>query len=205
LSFKAALEQDPPILSDYKIVSTIVTTSEIQRMMDDNDFVRSDGKDWSVEGDASTFAAMIALRKLVNERGIKHAVSFHSSIKRSREFGRLNAEASKADNSFVDLSSFHVSGKDSTGVRSATLERFVDAEPSLVTNARCLTEGVDVPAIDAVLFADPEGHALSKPCNEEWQMPDARRQVYRGTEGQSERPEAWLVYGAVQRTAPLHQ
>lgn len=29
-------------------------------------------------------------------------------------------------------------------------------EPSLVTNARCLTEGVDIPAIDAVLFADPK-------------------------------------------------
>ncbi len=27
---------------------------------------------------------------------------------------------------------------------------------SLITNARCLTEGVDVPAIDAVLFADPK-------------------------------------------------
>ena len=25
-----------------------------------------------------------------------------------------------------------------------------------MTNARCLTEGIDVPAIDAVLFADPK-------------------------------------------------
>lgn len=156
LSFKAALEQDPPILSDYKIVSTIVTKSEIDQLINSNDFVKSNGGNWSVEGDASTIAGLITLRKLVKERDIKHAVSFHSSIKRSKDFMELNTEASKAESSFGELSSFHVSGKDSTGVRAAILERFVDAEPSLITNARCLTEGVDVPAIDAVLFADPK-------------------------------------------------
>ena len=156
LSFKAALEQDPPILSDYKIVTTIVTKSEIEQLINENDFIKSDGTDWTIEGGASTFASLIALRKLIKERNLKHVVSFHSSIKRSMDFQNLNIEASKADGSFGELSTFHVSGKDSTGKRAAELERFVDAKPSLITNARCLTEGVDVPAIDAVLFADPK-------------------------------------------------
>jgi superfamily II DNA or RNA helicase len=156
LSFKAALEQTPPILSDYKIVTTIVTKSEIEQLINENDFVKADGSDWTVEGDASTFASLIALRKLIKDRNLKHIVSFHSSIKRSIDFQTLNEEATKADNSFGELSTFHVSGKFSTGVRAAEIERFVDAEPSLITNARCLTEGVDIPAIDAVLFADPK-------------------------------------------------
>jgi predicted helicase len=156
LSFKEALEQDPPILSDYKVVSTVVTKTEIEHLLNSNKFVKSDGKDWSIEGDAPTFAALIALRKLVKEHGIKHIVSFHSSIARAKEFMELNTEATKVEGSFANLTSFHVSGKDSTGDRSAELERFVNAEPSLITNARCLTEGVDVPAIDAVLFADPK-------------------------------------------------
>jgi superfamily II DNA or RNA helicase len=155
LSFKVALEQDPPILSDYKIVTTIVTKDEIEQLINDNNFVKSDGKGWTVEGGASTFASLIALRKLIKERNLKHVVSFHSSISRSQEFQNLNAEATKADSSFSTLSTFHVSGKMSTGKRADELERFVDAEPSLITNARCLTEGVDVPAIDAILFADP--------------------------------------------------
>lgn len=156
LSFKEALEQNPPILSDYKVVSTVVTKAEIQRLLDNNKFVKSGGKDWSIEGDSSTLAALITLRKLVKEHGIKHAVSFHSNIARAKEFMELNAEATKAEGSFPNLTSFHVSGKDSTGDRAAELERFVNNEPSLITNARCLTEGVDVPAIDAVLFADPK-------------------------------------------------
>ena len=156
LSFKKALEQYPPILSDYKIVSTIVTKSEVQQLLDNNAFVKSDGKNWSVEGDATTIAGLIVLRKLIKERDIKHVVSFHSSIKRSKDFMKLNTEISKADNTFGHLNSFHVSGRDSTGDRAAELERFVDAVPSLITNARCLTEGVDIPAIDGVLFADPK-------------------------------------------------
>ena len=42
-----------------------------------------------------------------------------------------------------------------TAVRSRTMEEFENAGRALITNARCLTEGVDVPNIDCVLFADP--------------------------------------------------
>ncbi len=156
LSFKAALAQDPPIVSDYKIVSTIVTESEIKELIDNNKFVKCDGKEWTIEGDASTLTSLIVLRKLIRDRDLKHVVSFHSSIKRSRDFQKLNSDFNKGDGTFDDLTSFHVSGKDSTGIRAQELERFVNVEPSLITNARCLTEGVDVPAIDAVLFADPK-------------------------------------------------
>jgi predicted helicase len=156
LSFKKAIEQTPPILSDYKIVSTFVTKTEIQELMNRNDLLKPDGSGWTLESDASTFASLIALRKLIDERDIKHVVSFHSSIRRSKEFMDLNVEASKVSGAFGILTPFHVSGKYSTGDRTAIIERFMDVEPSLVTNARCLTEGVDVPAIDAVLFADPK-------------------------------------------------
>jgi len=156
MSFKEAIETKPPILSDYKIVTTIVKKSEIEELIKNNDFVKSDGKDWSIEADASMFASLIALRKLLSEQDIRHIVSFHSSIKRAKEFMVLNTKASKIDSSLSALTAFHVSGKDGTAVRAQTLERFVDAQPSLITNARCLTEGVDIPAIDAVLFADPK-------------------------------------------------
>jgi len=36
------------------------------------------------------------------------------------------------------------------------LQAFSQSERALVTNARCLTEGVDIPGIDCVLFADPK-------------------------------------------------
>ena len=156
LSFKSAIEAKEPLLSDYKIVTSFVTTKEIEQIISTNNFIKSNGKNWTVEGDASTVAAMISLRKLIKTKKIKHIVSFHKSIKRSKDFKDINSELTKVSKNFEKLSTFHVSGKNSTGERAAEIQRFIDAEPSLITNARCLTEGVDVPSIDAVLFADPK-------------------------------------------------
>jgi hypothetical protein len=50
----------------------------------------------------------------------------------------------------------HISSKKTAGQRSDLLREFVDHKRALMTNARCLTEGVDVPAIDCVMFADPK-------------------------------------------------
>ena len=49
--------------------------------------------------------------------------------------------------------------------RSDLLREFADRKRALMTNARCLTEGVDVPTIDCVTFADPKQARLisSKP------------------------------------------
>ena len=86
LSFKSAIEAKEPLLSDYKIVTSLVTTKEIEQIVTANNFIKSDGKNWTVEGDASTLAAMISLRKLIKSKKIKHIVSFHKSIKRSKDF-----------------------------------------------------------------------------------------------------------------------
>jgi predicted helicase len=43
-----------------------------------------------------------------------------------------------------------------TSVREREVRSFAEAPHALISNARCLTEGVDVPLIDCVLFADPK-------------------------------------------------
>jgi predicted helicase len=40
------------------------------------------------------------------------------------------------------------------------VSEFAATERALITNARCLTEGVDVPDIDCVMFADPRRSAV---------------------------------------------
>jgi hypothetical protein len=42
-----------------------------------------------------------------------------------------------------------------TSVRGKVVDEFAASEKAIITNAKCLTEGVDVPNIDCVLFADP--------------------------------------------------
>ncbi len=159
LTFKAAIEAEPPILSDYQVHTISVTDEEIERLIRERNFV-SLGADKLSDRTATLFASLIAIRRAVETCGVRHAVSFHSSIARAQEFQRLSREFNRAIPELPAVASFHVSGKMPSGERDAVLRDFAAGEPSLVTNARCLTEGVDVPKIDCVLFADPKGSTI---------------------------------------------
>lgn len=155
LSFKKALEYKPAILSDYKVVTIHISKEEIVGLVRNRAFVRPKMKGWGKEMEAENLAALIALRKAMSKYPIRHAVSFHGSIKRAQDFQESNDAYSKSFPSSGRLQTFHVSGKTPTGTRAKEIDQFSKAPRGLITNARCLTEGVDVPNIDAVLFADP--------------------------------------------------
>ena len=155
LSFKQAMECQPPILCDYNVITIGVSRQEIKDLIKKNVFVRPTGGKWDEEMEADMLAAMVALRKAMKEHPIKHAVSFHGSIQRAELFKAHNDTFTQEFPEFGGLETFHVSGQTPTGTRSNIIKAFAQAERSLVTNARCLTEGVDVPGIDCVLFADP--------------------------------------------------
>ena len=98
----------------------------------------------------------MALKRIYKKYGVKHAISFHSSIRMADRFRAqqdvLNCLAPTAVN-------FHISSQKTAGERKLLLDEFKTAPRALMTNARCLTEGVDVPAIDCVVFADPKQSA----------------------------------------------
>jgi len=155
LTFKEALDCEPPILSDYKVVTIMVTRDEVAELIERNLFVKPDRGKWDDEVEAEMLACAVALRKAIKKYRIKHSVSFHSSIARARAFKEIQDRFEGAFPAYGMLETFHVSGRTPTSVRSREIDEFEAARRSLITNARCLTEGVDVPNIDCVLFADP--------------------------------------------------
>ncbi len=160
LSFKRAMEYDPPILSDYKIISIAVSREEVAELIRKNTFVRPDKGPWNEEIEADMLASLIALRKAMKRYPIRHAVSFQGRIQRAEVFKTHNDDFTQSFHSYGKLETFHVSGKTPTGTRARIIGEFARAERALITNARCLTEGVDVPGIDCVLFADPRRSAV---------------------------------------------
>ena len=160
LSFKRAMEYDPPILSDYKIISMTVSREEVAELIRKNTFVRPDKGTWNEEIEADMLASLIALRKAMEKYPIRHAVSFHGSIQRAELFKTHNDAFTKSFRKYGKLETFHVSGKTPTGTRARVIGEYARTERALITNARCLTEGVDVPGIDCVLFADPRRSAV---------------------------------------------
>jgi superfamily II DNA or RNA helicase len=160
LSFKRAMEYDPPILCDYKIISIAVSRDEVAELIRKNVFVKPDKGRWNQEIEADMLASLVALRKAMTKYPIHHAVSFHGSIQRAELFKAHNDAFSHAFPKYGSLETFHVSGKTPTGTRARIIGDFAKTQRALITNARCLTEGVDVPGIDCVLFADPRRSAV---------------------------------------------
>ena len=159
LTFKAAIAAAEPILCDYRLLTIGVRESEIKTLVTDNRWLDlgSDGLD---EVTSLALASLIALRRATTLHGVRHTVSFHSSIARASRFRELCNRLNDHLATETPVAAYHVSGKMGSVARQRELDAFLNATPSLVTNARCLTEGVDVPGIDCVFFADPKGSTI---------------------------------------------
>ena len=151
MSFKEAIEQD--LLTDYKIITIEVKKEEIAGFIKDNNLVKSNAK-WGKENEARSLASMIALRKAMKALPIKNAVSFHSSIERATRNKDVQEHITNTYN-YKPIDTYHVSGKLPTTKRNDVVQEFANSDRALITNSRCLTEGVDVPNIDCIVFADP--------------------------------------------------
>lgn len=156
LSFKDALSHIPRIISDYRILTLIISKREVAELVAKNKFVRPARGRWDDEIEAEMLAALVALKKAMTSYPIKHVVSFHSTVSRAKAF---SSNAELYTNLFPEhgeLATFHVAGDQPTSVRERILGEFVRGKRSLISNARCLTEGIDLPRIDCVIFADPK-------------------------------------------------
>jgi 3-mercaptopyruvate sulfurtransferase SseA len=129
----------------------VVTDSEVRGLIKSNRLLNL-GENVE-EAEARDVAAGIVAKRVQKEYGVKHTVVFARSIRASKEFreqqDKLNDLGPHAEN-------FHVDSGMSAGERSERLNEFKEAPRALMTNARCLTEGVDVPDIDCVDFAAPK-------------------------------------------------
>ena len=153
MSYKEAIRQR--IISDYKIMTMTVSDDRIRRLIDENRILNLNLRNLN-EAEAQSAAAGIALKRVFRKQGIKHAISFHRSIRAADRFREQQDVLNRVRDTGPRTINLHISSKKTAGERSDLLREFVNHKRSLMTNARCLTEGVDVPATDCVLFADPK-------------------------------------------------
>ncbi len=161
MSFKEAINQKKPILCDYKVITVAIEESEYKEYFEENFYVKPEKGKWDDEIEMKNLTSLIALRKAMNKYPIKHAVTFHGSIAKAKSFEESNDSLNESfPKSFKPVETFHITGASPTSERSKILRDFAKSKRSIITNARCLTEGVDVKNIDCVLFADPRRSSI---------------------------------------------
>ncbi len=141
------------LLCDYQIVVVGVTRTEALELIEQRKLLEvGDGAE-----DAETLARLLALSKTIRSYDLRRVISFHSTVKNARATAALLPAASPCDG--IPLWAEVVHGGMSAGARRVQLERLADVaadECGVLTNARCLSEGIDIPAIDGVAFLDPK-------------------------------------------------
>ena len=90
---------------------------------------------------------------------LQRVIAFHSTIKKSKTFTEDMKNLIKGGDYNVDAK--HVDSKMTAMARKEEIKWLDesaenDKECRILSNARCLQEGVDVPALDAVAFMDPK-------------------------------------------------
>lgn len=145
MSFKEAIEKG--ILVDYKIISVGINSDEVKEYVD-NRYILD--KKISVD----IVANILALEKVFKKYEVTHAITFHSRVSYAKTFSELGSKL------YPDISTYSISGKDTTSTRSNLLKEFINSPKAIMSNSRCLTEGVDVPAIDLVYFCDPKNSKI---------------------------------------------
>jgi len=182
LNFGEAIDKD--VISDYKIIVAGIELNEVYEWIKNNRLlVCLEGKEKEYFTCAQNIFRQILLIKAIKEFPIFKTITFHSSIRNAQAFisGTGNDDLDLAtaisklwpeleqSNLYLD----HINGRMRAGERKEKLDLFKASGYGIISNARCLTEGVDVPVIDSIYFVNPKsslidiiqacGRALRKP------------------------------------------
>jgi superfamily II DNA or RNA helicase len=151
-------------LTDYRVVIVGVDDETIAEWIRSRRLVATDA---GMETDAESLAAEIGLIKAIRDWDLQRIITFHNRVKRAKRFSQELLEVSQwLDDDHKPTRVMwceHVSGDMWTVDRRKKLRRLKevdDNETGLVSNARCLSEGVDVPALDGVAFIDAKSSEI---------------------------------------------
>ncbi|MDF3300030.1 DEAD/DEAH box helicase [Streptomyces tropicalis] len=146
---------DLGLLADYQILVPVVTDQDL--------------RDWLATGPGAGIDGLrlagrqVAALRAIHDHRLRRILTFHHRVADARAFATTLHETAatlptelRPEGLWADW----ISGSHTPQVRRRLLLEFAShtapQAPAVLSNARVLGEGIDVPAIDAVVFADPK-------------------------------------------------
>jgi len=137
------------IICRYKVVISVITSQQVTKELLSRSEVLVNGD--SVR--ARQVANQIALVDAIAKYGVNKIFTFHSTVASAASFTSRGNEGVVTH--LPEFKTLHVNGSMPTVSRERVMREFRECKRGIISNARCLTEGVDVPAVDMVAFLAP--------------------------------------------------
>lgn len=165
---------DDGVLADYQLLIPTVTDTDLRTALTDPDLRTAFGPNAR-----RTTALHLAVLKAMREHDLHHVIVYFQQVADAADFARQfphtlrtlpdSERPAWTDTLFVQS----INGTHTPDQRTRILARFEQADRAVITNAQVLSEGVDLPAVDGIVFADRTasvrrivqalGRALRKP------------------------------------------
>ena len=148
------------LLTDYRVEIIGVDDPLYRQYAEQGVFVTVDGKTVT---DARILTSHIAVAKAMKKYDLRRIITFHGRVARARDFAEQFPQfirwMPKADIPSGQIWTELISGDMTSNKRDAVLDKLREVQPparGILTNARCLSEGIDIRALDGVAFIDPK-------------------------------------------------
>jgi superfamily II DNA or RNA helicase len=158
VAFREAIARK--LLTDYQVAIIGVDNATYRDWAEKAWFITIDGKEVK---DARAVAGQIGLAKAMRRYNLRRVITFHRIRKNAKEFSTSLPEVidwmPTRQRPNGKLWTAYVDGTMSADDRQRmlrSLSEVGEGERGLISNARCLTEGIDVPTLDGVAFIDPK-------------------------------------------------
>ncbi|MEU9117265.1 Helicase associated domain protein [Streptomyces sp. NPDC048483] len=150
--------------ADYRIVVPTLTDADLRaRLNMPAPGTTDDGENQGeAHGALRTTALHLAVLKAMTEHGLRRVLVYFTLVSDARRFARelphtlrLLRHTAPELCPDVDPRMFFVHGEHTPAERQEIFDDFAAASCAILANSRLISEGVDIPSVDAVVFADP--------------------------------------------------
>ncbi|MEV8628545.1 Helicase associated domain protein [Streptomyces sp. NPDC051079] len=148
------------VAADYRIVIPTVTDTDLRTRLNLPAPGTTTGTD--PEDALRTTALHLAVLSAMAKHSMRRVlVFFHlveDSVRFTRELPHTLRRLRTADPDCfprLDPDAFHVHGDHTADQRADIFARFAASPRAILTNAKVIAEGIDIPSVDGVVFADP--------------------------------------------------
>ncbi|MCX4755091.1 DEAD/DEAH box helicase [Kitasatospora purpeofusca] len=158
-------------LADYRVLVPVVTDEDLRELL--NLPAVADLRSQRSNEELLRLALQIAVLRAVADLELRRVITFHSRVTAAREFATtMNATAELLpDRDRPErVTALAVAGSDKLKDRRAAFATFSAStgerpgeegeECCIICNSRLLNEGIDVEAVDAIVFADPKNSVI---------------------------------------------
>lgn len=139
-------------LVDYKLVTIMATSKEIEKSIKDNNLVKY--KQEFTDEESNYLATILVLLKKIHDGTCNHIITYHNTVKRAVKFKdylvKINNLLYEKDPIYADS----LDGSVSMSKRKAIVKDYINGVKGILSSARVLNEGINIPIVDSVCFVD---------------------------------------------------